>query len=247
MANIKNYMTEITMVIVVFFALLFVTTNNNTALGTTYLQFLFGSVVLLFITILIFDKRVDVTVKKNNTSWIEEAMYGVGGWVVLLTFSFLVLKLVDPLKANLGAIMSSLNAANPIFSNSVFINFIVIALLIPFTETVVWGRAIEFFGDLLHIKISESTKNTAKFVVLLIVFSVIFALFHSTAKNLVGSALFIVFIMMAISIYLIGMRDGDMRAAIILHVLANGVAAFLIIRGSIVTASFLPLLVGVAT
>lgn len=246
MVQIKNYMTEVTLTIITFFFMLFITTNNNVALGTTYLQFLFGSIVLFLITLLVFDKHIDVTVKKNNTTWMEEAIWGAGGWVILLAVSFAILKFVNPTTATLGAIMSSLNAANPIFSNSVILNFAVIALAIPFLETVVWGRGLEFFGDLFKIKVSNNTKNTLKFIVLLLILSGLFAVFHATAKNLSGSALIIVFIMMAISLYLIAMRGGDMRAAIIMHCLANGVAAWLIIKGSIVTTSFiLPFIGGI--
>lgn len=244
--NIKNYLTEIVLIVVSFFLWLFITTNSDVALGTTYLQFLFGSSILLLITLLVFDKHVDVTVKKTNKSWLEEGFYGAGGWVVLLAASFFIMKFVDPTKASWGAIMSSLNAANPIFANSVIINFVAIALLIPITETIVWARGAEFFGDLFNIKINNNSKMAIGFIGLVAFFSTLFAIFHATAKNLVFSQLVIVFVMMAITLYLIAIREGDMRAAIIMHILANGVAFILITKGTIIVTNFiLPLMGGI--
>lgn len=230
MANLKNYVKEIVIVVVTFFFLLFITTNNNSALGTTYLQFLFGGIILLLITVLVFDKHLDVAIFKNKTSFLEEFFWGAGGWAVLLISSYFVLKAIDPLKASLGAVMTSLNATNPVFSNSIILNFLVVAFAIPFAETFVWGRGAEFFGDLFHIKINNVNKRRIGFIVLLGVLSSLFAIFHATSKNLSGTSLLIVFLMMAISIYLIAIRDGDMRAALVLHILANGVAAYLILN-----------------
>lgn len=230
MVNLKNYMTEIKWVMAIFIFLLFVTTNSDSALGTTYLQFLIGGIILLFVTLLVFDGRVDVTVKKNNKSTIEELFIAAIAWGVLMISSYIVLNFVDPTKASFGAILSSLNAANPVFSDSVMINLLVIAGAIPFTETVLWGRGAEFIGDLFGIRISNQNKKTIGFVVILIVLAALFSLFHATAKQLSGQSLFIVFIMMAISLWLIAYRDGDMRAAILFHILANLIAAVLYIK-----------------
>lgn len=245
MANLKNYMTEFVLIVIAFFTWLWITTNSDVSLGTTYLQFLFGSTILLLITLLVFDKHVDVTVKKNNNSWLEEGMYGAGGWVVLLIASFFVLKFVNPATATFGAIMSSLNAANPIFANSVIVNFIAIGLLIPFTESVVWLRGAEFFGDLFHIKINNNTKTTIGFVVLVAIFSFLFLGFHATAKHLEVSALIICFIMMAVTIFLVAIRNGDLRAGIIMHVIANSVAFILLTKGTIVANFIIPVVLGV--
>lgn len=235
MPTMRNYMTEIVLIVVTFFFLLFVTTNSNQSLGSTYILFLVGAVVLLFINLLIFNKSIQVTVKKLNTSNIEELFIAVIAWGVLMVASYVIMNFVDPTKASFGAIMSSLNAANPVFSNSVIVNLLVIALAIPFTETVLWGRGIEFVSDLFHINVNNQNKTRIQFIVILIVFAALFSLFHATAKQLSGQSLLIVFIMMAISIYLIAYRDGDMRAALFLHILANGIAAVLLIKQNALT------------
>lgn len=221
-------MTEIVLIVLTLAFLIFTATNVSSKLGTTYLQFLFGALALLFITLLIFDKRVEVTVKKLNTSIIEELFFGGIGWVALLVISYLILNTTGA-GATFGSIISSLGAANPIFSDSVIINFVIIALAIPFIETQFFARLLEFFGDIFKVRITKSSRFTFGFIAILIVLSALFAIFHATAKDLSGQALLIVFIMMAISLYLIVERDGDTRAALFLHIFANGVAAFLLI------------------
>jgi len=228
--KIDKYLYEVIIGVAIFFGLLFVTTNSNQSLGMTYLLFLGGAIGLYFLTILIFDKRLDVTVKKNDTSNLQEFLYGGMGWVVLMIASWLMLKFADPTKASIGTIMNSLNAANPVFSNSVIINFVVIAFFIPFTETVLWGRGVEFVGDLFGIKINNQNKTSLKFIAIIVIpFAALFAIFHATSKNLSGSSLLIVAIMMIITIALFAMRNGDMRSAIALHVFANSIAAALLL------------------
>jgi len=228
--KIDKYLWEIIIGFIIFFGLLFVTTNSNQSLGNTYLLFLGGAIGLYFATKLVFDKKLDVTVKKNDTSNLQEFLYGGMGWVVLMVASYFMLKFADPSRASIGTIFNSLNAANPIFSNSVIINFIVIAFFIPFTETVLWGRGVEFVGDLIGIKINNQGKNTLKFIAIIVIpFAALFAIFHATSKGLSGSSLLIVGIMMVITIYLIAMRGGDMRSAIALHVFANAIASILLL------------------
>lgn len=226
----KNYLTEIVITVATLIFLIFASTNISNKLGITYLQFLFGSLALFFITSLIFDKRMEVTVKKQNTSWVNELFYGAAGWVALLLLSYFVLNSIGK-PATFGSIFGSLGAANPIFSDSIIFNFLIIALAIPFTETQLFARLLEFFGDIFKVRITKSQTTSLKALILIIVFSALFMIFHATAKGLVGQALLIVFIMMAISIFLIFWRDGDTRAAIFMHILANGVAAWLLLQG----------------
>lgn len=227
----QNHLTEIKWGVGFFFFLLFVTTNADTKLGTTYLLFLLGAFFLLLVTLLVFDKRLQVTVKKSNKSNIEELFVGAVGWIVLLAISFIILNVFSSEGASFGAIMNSLNAANPIFSDSITINFLVIAFAIPFIETVLWGRGAEFLGDIFKVKINNQNKKRIEFVIILIVLSAIFAVFHATAKQLAGQSLMIVAVMMGISLWLIATRDGDMRASIFMHIIANGVAAALLLSG----------------
>lgn len=228
MATIRNYMTEIVLVVSTLVFLIFTATNVSNRLGVTYLQFLFGSLALLFVTLLIFDKNVEVTVKKKNTSLIEEFFFGAAGWVILLVGSYVAINFTGK-PTTFGAIFSSLGAANPIFSESVIINFLIIAFAIPFIETQFFARLMEFTGDIFKVRINKSNRFGLGFVVILIFLSLLFMIFHATAKSLSGQSLLIVFIMMAISLFLVVQRDGDTRAAIFMHILANGVAAYLLI------------------
>ena len=123
------------------------------------------------------------------------------------------------------------------------INLLVIALAIPFTETLLWGRGAEFLSDRFKININNTNKTRIELIVIFIVLAALFALFHSTARQLEFNSMVVVAIMMGLTLFLIAMRDGDLRAGLFLHILANGVAALILIKqGGSLTLGIIPLL-----
>jgi hypothetical protein len=225
MANFKPYILEITLSILAFIFLWFVLTNANSNLGNAYLWAIAISLFLLLINILVFDKKVDVTFQKVKGKWVETIFQGVLGWVMILVSSFLIFKVVDPLKANFNSIISSLGAANPAFSNSKILNWVVVSFAIGYGETQLFGRLMEFLADRFHIQINRKNMLRTAFVVLVIVLSILFALFHITAKGVEATnSLIVVALMMAISLFMIAWNNGETRQSVLVHVISNGVA-----------------------
>lgn len=228
MASVKNYLNEITISIIAFIWLWFVLTNSNVNLGNAYLWAIGISLFLLLINVLVFDKSVRVTFQKQEGHWFEAIFAGLVGWVAILLISFLVFKFVDPLKANLGAIMSSMGAANPAFSNSKIVNWLTISFAIGFGETMLFGRLLEFAADRFKIPITRATIMRFGFIALALSLALLFAIFHITAKGVAStSSLVVVAIMMIISLFMIAYYNGETRQAVIMHVVSNGVAGYL--------------------
>jgi hypothetical protein len=230
MASIKNYMAEITLSVAAFAWLWFVLTNVNPSLGNVYLWAAGISLLLLMINILIFDKGVRVTFQKKKGGHLEAFIAGAIGWVILLVSSFVILRLVEPAKANFGAIVNSVNAANPAFSGSKLINWITVSFAIGYTETQLFARGLEFVADRLKIPISRRTKYLFAFIITIVFFAIAFAIYHITAKGVESlSSLVIVGVMMAISLFMVAHFEGETRQAVWLHIIANGVAGFLVL------------------
>lgn len=230
--KLSPVMKELTLNVIAFFWLLFVLTNANTNLGNAYLWFLVISTVLLFINLFVFDKGTKITFQKAPGKNIEAFFSGAIAWIILLVTSFIILKIVDPIKASFGSIVSSLNAANPVFSNSVIINWVTISFAIGYAETQLWARLLEFLSDRFNIKIDRNNKTALGFIVLVILLSILFLIFHLTAKGInATSSLVIVFIMMAISLFLVAYNNGETRQAVWFHVIANGAAGVIALVG----------------
>lgn len=230
MANIKSYVTEITLSILAFVFLWFVLTNANSNLGNAYLWAIAISLFLLLINILVFDRKVDVTFQKEKGKWTEAIFQGVMGWVAVLLVSFIIFKVVDPIKANFGSIISSLGAANPAFSNSKILNWFIVSFAIGYGETQLFGRLMEFLADRFGMKINRANMMRTAFVILVIFLSILFAFFHITAKGIAATnSLIVVAIMMAISLFMIAYNNGETRQAVIVHVISNGVAGLMLL------------------
>lgn len=230
MADLKPYMKEIWISIIAFIFLWFVLTNANSNLGNAYLWAIAISVILLLINILIFNKRVDVTFQKEKGKWIETIFQALFGWVLILASSWLIFKVVDPLKANFGSIISSLSAANPAFSNSVILNWFVVSFAIGYGETNLFARIMEFLSDRFGIQINRRNMFRTAFAILVITLSILFAFFHITAKGVSATnSLIVVALMMAISLFMVAYNNGETRQAILLHIISNGVAGAMVL------------------
>jgi len=234
MVNFKNYQTEILLDVIAFIWLWFVLTNSNSQLGNAYLWAAGISLLLLLINILVFDKQVRVTFQKKQGGHLAAIFAGAVGWVILLLVSWVVLNIVEPIKLGLNSIISSLGASNPAFSNSVIINWITVSFAIGYTETQLFARLMEFIADRLKIPINRANRFRLSFLMLIIGLSILFMIFHLTSKGVEAVAsLTIVALMMGISLFMIAYFQGETRQAVALHIIANGVAGFMLIKGGI--------------
>lgn len=228
---LKSYVKEITLTIIAFVWLLFVATNVNITLGNIYLQFAMGSLALLIIGITIFDKRLNITFQKNPGGQLNAILWGLGGWIILLVTSIFVLRLISPAQANLATVLSLMGATTPALATSKIANLLTFGVAIPYVETQLWSRMMEFFADLLGIDIS---KNSVKRIfsasmVMIFLLALGFAFFHLTAKGITNTpSLVIVFIMMAISLIMVAIFQ-ETRQAVYMHIWANTVASYIML------------------
>lgn len=231
MADLRQYSTEILLSVIAFIFLWWVLTNSNANLGNVYLWSIVIGVILLFIDLFTPDKNPIVTFQKRKGGWVQSILEAGIAWIILLISSFVILKIVDPAKSSISSIMSATNAANPAFSNSMIINWLVVTFAIGYGETQLFARLLKFGSDRLGIPVSDRSKYSLAFLIWLFVLAVLFILYHLTAKGVGNLAsLTVVGIMMAISLFLIARNNGETRSAVFVHWLANGIAGFLLIQ-----------------
>lgn len=239
MTNLKYYDREILFTVVAFLWLWFVLTNANPNLGNVYLWAGGISLFLIFIDVLIPDRNPPVTFQKEKGKWFESVMAGAVGWVAILITSFIILKIVEPAKATFGSILASMGAANPAFSNSVFVNWMTASFAIGYAETQLFARLFKFFADRFNIQINRRNKLLFALIILIIFLSTLFAIYHSTAKGVENiDSLIVVGAMMVISLYMVVEFNGETRQAVFAHIIANGVAGYLLLKsGSLLFSS----------
>jgi len=229
MATQPRYLKEIVFTIVCFIWMLFVATNVNQVLGQTYLHFTLGSLVLLIIGIVIFNKKLSITYSNGTNGLFKAIMWGIGGYIILLISSVLVLRFVDPANANVGSIIGLMGATTPALATSKIANFITFGIAIAFIETQLWGRMLEFFGDLFKIDINKKSLKTFGLIFLIAILAFGFMLFHLTSKGLTNTAsLVVVFLMMVVSLVMITVFQ-ETKQAVFMHIFANSVASYLLL------------------
>lgn len=220
----KIYTKEITWDVAILFWFLFASTNINQVLGNVYHNFLTTGTILLIIGITIFDKKLSISLINPQISGLKSILIAIGGYIILLLSSVFVIKFIDPTQANFASVLG-LMSATPALAQSKIANWITFAIAVPWAETMLWTRALEFVCDLFHIQINPQAMKKVKYIIIIILFSFAFLIFHLTAKNISAVAsLLITFLMMLISLIIVT-YTGEGRTAVILHSIANGIAA----------------------
>lgn len=225
-----RYFTEIVWMIISAVWFHFAATNISTTLGNIYSGFAATSLALLIITGLIYDKNVSITFKKSNGSIIKSMFIGAGLWVVLLITSVFVLKFISPAQANFNSVLSLLGATTPAFANSKIANFLTFAIFVPIVETQLWSRGLEFIADIFNIPVNK--KFLKKLLLIILILSLMFLAFHSTAKGVENiSSLAIVGLMMFISLMSVVFTE-ETLPAIFLHIFSNSAATLIMLLSS---------------
>jgi len=223
------YWKEIVFSIIAFFWLLSTATNVNIILGQTYLWFVGGILFLLIIDQVIFNKNIEITYEKQKNKIFNAILIGFGGWIVLIISSIFIMRFNDPTKANLNAVLSLVEATTPALANSKIANLLTFGVAIAFVETQLWARALEFFANIFHIPVNRQSLKKIGFLFLIAILSLVFVLFHLTAKGVANiPALAIVFVMMFISLMMIAYTE-ETRSAVFLHIFANTIASYLML------------------
>jgi len=218
----KRVLTELGIISVISFILFFVSTNVNPTLGGIYQGLAILGIVLTMIDISYGKKEIFMI--NQSISWGKAIMIAGASYVVLLFSSNLASSLAEtiPLKELLGL----LGATAPIFSQSPSINFVIFAIIIPIIETyVIFGAAIDIFSTIFKISPTKRNILSTKLIVIIIVISLAFLIFHTNAKGIENEgALILVGFMGFISCILI-VWFNEYRIAILLHLFANSIAS----------------------
>ena len=226
---IRPEVKELIYIAITFFTLLFVATNVNTALGTIYLMFVLGGLGFLTVARTFFNVGTNIPFQKQPGGAIKAFGWGILAWGILLVVSSFLMKWIDPTQASLGAIITILGATTPALASSKIANFLTFGFVIPFAETQLWARLMEFIADVFHIDISKQSYKKISTIVLIVLLSAGFMVFHITAKGITSTAsLAVVFVMMVISLIMVTIFQ-ETRQAVDFHIVANSVASYLLL------------------
>lgn len=218
----RRVLVELGIISIISFALFFISTNVNPQLGTIYQGLAILGIVLTLIDISYGKKEIFMI--NRSIPWGKALLISIGAYVVLIFGSYIATGLAEaiPLKELLGL----LGATAPIFSQSPSINFMIFAIIIPIIETyVIFGAAIDIFSSMFKISPTRQNLFSTKLMVIIIIISLAFLIFHTSAKGLENeAALILVGIMGFISCLLI-IWYNEYRIAILLHIEANLIAS----------------------
>lgn len=218
----KETLIELGIVGIMSYFLFFVSTNVNPTLGSIYQGLALLGIILAVVDVS-YGKRTIPLVNKN-IDWGKAILISSVAYVILIGGSFVASGLAKAIP--LSEILGLLGASAPIFSASPSINFIIFAIVIPFLETyTIFCVAIDLFGSMFNIDINRKNIFQSKLIMLIIIISIAFLLFHVNAKGIENeSALILVAIMALISCVLV-IRYQEFRIPILFHIIANTVAS----------------------
>lgn len=214
---------EIGLTLIMAFVMLFALTNVNQTLGTVYLFFAAGLALLL-----IFDTSQTIPFQRSQGGHLQSIFYGAMGAGIVVIASTLLSGFVGA-KYSISSIIKVLSATTPALAQSVFANFVLIAVVLTYFETGLWVRAMEFTADKLGVKANKTSLTSLSTISLALVFSALFIFFHLTSKGVSAIIpLLVVGIMMFVSLMLAIWQE-EWRGAYYMHVILNGLSAYLIL------------------
>jgi len=190
----------------------FLSINYSKDLGLIYAVL----TVSIAVSVLI-DKNIEYPLYKED-GWLKSILWGIGGYIILALVSTLILQGI--FAAQGGSFIQVLSSSIPIFANSGILTAFSYVFFVGTIETVALLRINEL--------INNGTKSNFKWGNPRVWFAMIltlgfFAILHATSKDMNLISLLIVGIMMGISI-IVTLISKDMRAAIFIHWIANGLA-----------------------
>lgn len=211
---------------IAIWAAAFLAINFSNILGVIYGLFIVG-----FALSAIFDKKISFPVSKQG-GWITAIILGIGVYVGFTVLSSLLLTWLSGTSVSFFTSMKIFGSSIPALAESQFTSFIAYAIFIPIVETVAFIRFFEWASD----KLNASYKGLElKWIFIMILTSILFMVFHLTSKGVSNFfALLLVALMMAVSIG-VTLITKDMKAAILFHIFANGIA--LMVRAGLLSIS----------
>ena len=190
----------------------------------------------------LFDSKKDISIESKPNK-VKSLVLAILGYLAVLGISSIFIQGTNALQLN--SVVQLMSEALPILAGSVVLTMLVFVFLIPFVESNFF-----FIGGLdwikTRMKVGSLSLSNPKAWAVIILISIGFALFHLTAKAGLGAvgfneSLIITFVFALISGILVFV-EGQGLAAIIMHVIANGVS--MVQKFNIITIVN-PLLIGI--
>jgi hypothetical protein len=215
---------ERTLLVIVGTFLIFLWLNFNPELGSVYL-----GMVLLSFTIFSSDKIVSIYAEKQGSSWFFSFILAVAAYAFFVMTSGILIGVITPsyVAQNEGVfsmVARTMAAATPAMAGSFILTFISWAVIAAIVETdFFFGKLLEWCHDAFKLPVEFNLVKLKAWIVI-IALSFVFALFHISVKGVSNNqSLLLTFWFAVISMWLV-LRVKETKAAIMFHMLSNGVA-----------------------
>jgi membrane protease YdiL (CAAX protease family) len=199
--------------------LLFLLLVFDQSLATIFLLILLGDFVWF-----IFDKHISYPMEKiKNNRIVTFTIAGIVAIVFFLSTAFLLTAFTGS-TYSMMSVMELLATTSPVLAGNIILTFISFGILIPFIEshffhgTLVEGLML-FLERRLGIRINRYSINIGTILIAVVV-SALFLLYHLTSKNLSNIPLLVTFIFSMFAT-LITIKTKEKKGAIILHCIVN--------------------------
>lgn len=175
------------------------------------------------------DKRVTFRFERFSGNWLKTILIAGGVYLIFLFVTSILFGLFGATKqyASMAAIISLMGTTTPVLHGSKLLTLVGWGFVIPIVETRFFtGRLFEFFIDkskTITGKIVSPWKLSTPLLVIIVLVSAMFALFHLTAKGAANVPMLVTFIFHIISCVML-IKMGELKAPATFHVIANSVA-----------------------
>jgi hypothetical protein len=195
----------------------FTSVNVSQSLGQIYVGFIILSAVFI-----VLDPKRSIPLKRSNNDTFGAIMKGAGAYVVLIVVGNYIIV------PGINAVKNLISSTTPALANNAALNAFNFSVVIPYAETLFFFCVgADILASVFNVKINKNNLKKLGLWAIIIGISLIFMLFHLTAKSVSATdTLALVFFMAVISLLLV-VWDESYESALFFHILANSVAIFL--------------------
>jgi len=205
---------ELGFLLILLWVVIFLIFNYEPSLAIAYLA-------LVIATMWMTHKvpHISFPIEKRTDNRIKAVLWGLAAFFVFTRIAPMVSGLFGmPLTTE--SIMSLFASLSPLLQSK-WMKFASFGILIPIIETPAFARLMEWLSHTIGAK---ETLTSIKMWIVVIITSLIFALFHLTAKGLYANdLLFVTFLFMVLSLVMV-IHFKELKQAILFHIIINSVA-----------------------
>jgi len=213
---------ELGIVGIIGYILFFISVNVNPTLGSIYTLPLVLGISLALVDYFFGSKSIKLFNK--NVSWFQAFAWGIGGYIAVILSAQLASIFAEVIP--LTELLSLLGATAPIFSQSSLLNVFSFGFLLAFIETYTFFViALDILCSMFNVEINKRSLSNPKMWLIIFGLSLLFLLYHITAKGIENEVTLILVFFMAVISLITLVYTQDARPALILHILANSIAA----------------------